>query len=193
MAKIICVPGSGDPFRADNHIFRARLDAAAALWEFGDTIDCYGRQQEGLTNTEAVLAVHYLKQNYPHIFIKAYERNDQAKSTSETAALIARLYGRLKSDHAVVVTNWPYVRRTRWLVDYYLKDYFWEEELGNRIRFHACGDTFKPYYNKHGWHAVPWWLKNVLLREILATIKARLDPEDKKFNQKRGSAKHFGA
>jgi hypothetical protein len=197
------VLGSGNPFDADNELYRARLRAVFTKLPGLTSVCIHGQQQADLPASEAELGSQWLQQEFGsqwlqqefgHKFPIPIWVEEKSKSTAETMASIVSHLSPLGRDGVIIVTNWPYAPRGR-----YLLRKAWEatypktpwREVAPRFRVMAVGGTFLPYWQQKGWRAVPWWLWSVATRELGASVKALLDPHDKKLNQNRGSAKRF--
>ena len=200
MHTLFHVFGSGDAIDPSNHIARARLNV---LPEKGVYALLYGRQQPGMSASEASLAHMYLKERRPNACVWTIEK---PKSTSESLGYMAIYvhdsitvdeHGHVSSsewDHHIMVTNWPYVWRTRYLLRKQWQRMYsaipWSA-VSSMVTVKGVGGTFVPYFQEKGWKAIPWWLWKVGVREILAWGKALVDPYDERLNQKRGAAKVF--
>ena len=192
--------GSGNPFDPKNHILRARLEAVMELATSADTICVYGRKQAGMAQSESDLMKGYLADHADHLFVSV---RPQPKSTSETlqyvAADVCNTVSPTDDDpapalHHIVITNRPYMARTR-----YLLRKQWQRKFSNipwkdakkYVTFVSVGDTFAPRWKRDGLRAIPWWLWNVAAREVAAWVKALRDPYDQRLNQNRESADIF--
>ncbi len=185
MAKIICVPGSGDPFQPNNHIYRSRLEAAANLWESGDHIICYGRKQGGINHSEALLGTQYMKDQWPDIPNTVYGLNEEVKSTAETARTIAGMYDKTGNRRIVIVNTPLHLRRTRYLMNYHMQALGFGTGPYQRLGYHASNDVLKLYILQMGKRRAYTKRFGEILREIAACAKASADPDDKKINQNR--------
>lgn len=207
MPGVTChILGAGLAQNPENHIFRTRLDAVKNIPDT-DKVIVYGRQQPGNNQSEADSGVAYLKDllgpTGPRLIANAIP-----KSISETMRLIAQqLYRRHIAEGTssaygpvpypcphVVVINWPYLPRTRYLLRKQWQrlhpDTPWSH-VARFVTFQPVGGTFWPSWQVRGLKTLVWWPWKVLTREILATLKSRLDPYDTKINQKREASKIF--
>lgn len=188
----IHILGSGDPFDPSNHIYRARLDAVSDTK--AHTVTIHSRQQTGMATSEAQLGYDWLHNTYGDAINMTIWLEEKSKSTAETMHDIVSHMSPDAHGISVIVTNWPYMPRVR-----YLLRKAWEARhpsmpwkiAAQRFRFMSIGGTFVPYWKEQGWRTVPWWLWSVGMRELGAWVKALLDPHDTKLNQNRGSAKRF--
>ena len=200
MSTLFHVLGSGDATNPGKHIMRARLEG---LPENAHAV-LYGRQQPGMTISEAASAAAWLDQYCPDVMIRAL--NEDVKSTSQSLASVLAYVALSVAEHYpvladvqaynrhVVVTNWPYVLRTRYLLwKLWQRDYShipWST-VSSMVTVQGVGGTFVPYFREKYLFAIPWWLWKVAARECGAWIKALIDPYDERLNQRRGSGRVF--
>lgn len=190
--------GAGNPLRQRNYSSRARLKTVLSMPATATAV-LYGRLQPGMHTSEAELGAEYLK-------LKGFTDtarlvlNMLPKSTAETVALIVsdmhgsfwhnktRLLNGEPEIRHLIVTNWPHMPRTRYLLKKHWRhaypDIPWQV-VRRMVIFRPVGDTFLPYWKKHRLRAVLHWLANPLAYEILEWVKALRDPFDRRLNQKR--------
>lgn len=167
------VLGSGNPFDARNHIYRARLQTVLSSEERA-TVIIHGRQQAGMASSEAQLGFEWLQQNGVSASTTIWLEEKSLSTREKMRSIVSHLHP-IGRGTVIIVTNWIYVPRARYLLRKAWESIYpntpWHE-VAPRFRFKAVSGTFMPYWKERGWRAVPWWLWTVGVREFVGWVKA---------------------